>query len=395
MWFLKFGARIFKKNSLLNFLIIIQLIIVILLLTSLALFLENQSIEFNISKRLLSSNGGFFVLYSKDILENINTEKLLLDDITIENLAKKYIDEIDICRVAYTNVDIDGKKVLLQGVDKNFFDLLDMPIAHGKYFSKTKAEKNCINALSSFGKENNEYLMKYGNSEYSIKLKTVGIMPNPYAYFDLGGTANTLSIVFFWRKIGLDEPVIICDLEELHTYNINYHYKSCNLILIKENVPQARAKEIKTDFGTIGMYNDLSEIASNSKKQSYEILKPLIPLIIIIGIIALINFAIAVALSSAKSLRDIAIMYICGAKKKDAYKTILAYGGLISVIVVIPSILMNYLLPSMKFILRGRLSFGILTTIILSVSAIFLGTTFLISALTLKQQNIAKILRSE
>lgn len=395
MHFIKSALRLFRKNLGLNVIIILQLCAAVFLINSMFIFFLNQNVEYNISKRMLQRRGGFlfqeFEAYQEDFF-NINNDNV----VSARELSKKYNDKANHYEVSSLNVLALNKITLMQGVDEGLIDLIDLPLKKGVMFNQKEKRNGVINAVGNFGKVGQEIEVLYDlhGEMVPVRVALTGLFPASFPIPHMKNSINFLSDIFTWKKSAI-ERVLLCDLADIEENTIPSNLHCVSLFVFNDNASDAEISEMESDIRMSGSYFDLEEVSKIAKEEAKEKIFMYLPLIVFLTLLSVLNFSMSIALCSVKSLKDIAIMFLCGAKRKDADKIIFIFSAILCVFAVIGiTLLTNFIVPS--FIAQGGINNPLIIFSIITISlGLFTAITLLCSRFSLNQKNIAKTLRNE
>ena len=377
-------------------LLILQISVCVVILYALLTYALSANAEFAISSKALSSRGGFYMVESQAFLREDFSGGEFDELISVRDLETKYSEELRNYRVASSMATktSDGKTTLVEGVSGDMMRLFDLPLLKGKVFTSVPNQDGAINAVTSFGKvgERFETDIYFGASVKRVTFLITGILRQSFPYFRMKGSVTELSWVFNWGKT-VSDSIILCNLDALGEQGIKLNLHHTNLFVFKSEVTDIRMKEIVTDLKSYGTYYDLSELKAQSIVEMKGILNTFFPILGFLMLTTLSNFAMAVALFTFISIKDVAILYLCGAKRKDANIIIMLSAGAICIVsIVLLILLLNYIVPSIAFI-RAALDTWVALVMIVFVCSLFLTVAFFSSKAALKQRNISLILR--
>lgn len=396
MVFIKAAYRLFRKKLMLNILLILQISACVIILYALLTYILSTNAEYAIASKALSANGGFYAVNHEAFLHEDFSGDDFEDLISVRDLTEKYSEEIKNYRVASATATkiSNGQDIFVEGINNGMMNYFDFPLLKGKMFDSMDAQSDEINAVTSFGKvgESFEADLFLGAGTERLTFRITGVLRQSFPYFRMKGSITELSWVFNWGKETTDR-VVLCDLDALHAKGISMNLHYTNLFIFNENISDIRAEEIISDIKAYGSYYPLSELKAQSVAETKSVLNTFFPLLIILTLTALSNFAMATVLFTFAAIKDISIMYLCGAKHRDANTIIILYAATICFVsITLLTILINYAVPSMAFI-RASLDFWIAIAMIVGVCGVFFAIALFSSKIVLRQRNISMILR--
>lgn len=376
---IKTAFRFFNNNLLLNIFIVAQLTVAIFLVNSIFVLLINLNYAKVITKDLYKEN---FL-----IITNIDKDKEYGNFL---HMKEKYQNEVQVGEVNNIITSINNKKTRLLGYSDTILKYIQLPLAEGRWYNEEPKENDYINIVATDDLGRIGDILTYELSSNNYKFKITGILPQSYPYIGFASSIYSLDDFFDWNTPSNYISMVMCDFKEYP----EQAWRGNAFVVINNNLSENQKTDIKEAFSSVGLVHDKEAFIESCKEENQNKIGVYIPMIIIFLVVGMLNFILIIILLVTKNLRDIAIMYLCGANKANVLKIMTIFCLIICFFaVVMTSILTNVI--GISFMSSGIITNKYITLAIIGgMIGIFIVLTVTFSLICIKQKDISMILKS-
>lgn len=418
--YIKFGFKLFKKNILLNIIIILQL--------SITIILTNVMVSrYNGFNEVLSLTKDFSLENTYLYMPAVNQDRFNERIINIQELLEKYKNEITLEQTMPSNFDSDdGNKYEIIGYGEKMSECLNMPIKKGCWFNDVETddyipcvalgmhelgdiinlslvyesdedledkkhdglnEKDFINKESTQISEDDLTNNKNNdvNNGVNVQFKVVGIIDYNSNILKFMTSSNNPSLDVLFEKNSSDKQILLFNQRDLNKFNVNtvFNQYQNSILYLNSNNPQT-VQNIVEDFQDQMWLISFKQAHTESIDQLLTQIEGILPLIISIFLVGIVSMLCLTLLNTYNNMRIFSIYYLCGMNWKSNILICLGYVffqifGTISLTAILFKVLYNSsVLPTSALIINGLNLMYTISIFIIAIISSLIAPYFLI-----------------
>lgn len=326
--YIKLGFLEFIRNLKMNFLIVLEMAVLISVSVFTVSTLMSQLKYYLPLSDYLSEKG--FYLWAENIASHLDQGDYLE---TVSDIKSKS-DKIEkVCAFSRFNGSLIGKKydVNTSGIAYNtdLINLYKPLMQEGKWLSEVPQSKDVLNIVVS---ENNsginvgdeyEILLDNGESNKTVKAKVVGkTVDGAKIFYRAGSDMNSYTAEDFYKSIYFNPQLsesayIIADQNQLDEFGVRTYLSKTAFIKLYDSTSDSEVSDIKSIFRKSGGITEGQKVKENSLKDVKTNLIYLLPIIAGTLIFTVVTAVCMSAINAKNQLRNYGIYYVCGSRWKQ------------------------------------------------------------------------------
>ncbi len=407
MKYIKLGYLMFIQNFKLNFVVILQIVALVLVginLTSL-LSIDRQAAD---ALRPLTQRKFVYYMCMDDFLNRM----LYLTDPEAAMAAGAASEQADTQaqELSLTDVEFRTRIFLTDAVvnddplqityiyayNKSLLDALPLALQNGEWFGETTKHGDVIDAVANANSQ-----FKTGDlvrltaenaagARVTVTVRIIGTLKNPPYIPNAQSNGQLLFSLSLMEDTNADKvgiPSVLLNAQDIaNIENIFANAPKNEFIVFQESITSEAYERNLNELSEKGLVATSESIAENDAEWVRSLLRDNLPMLLFLLVISVTGLISISAIQMTAYMKTFSVYFICGSTKKDCYKIIVSYLGIMVLWALALSVLLALICTKVQIPIFSLMEFSAMSCLwMVSVFSVYLLISLFVPAVVLKR----------